>query len=70
MFRSVAIVRHIWVLPVFRYPINMVIYHYPLVGVIFIVMFHIFITKNYPNFSQINTLNTYFGSFTPFMHLG
>ena len=27
----------------------MVIYHYPLIGVIFMVILHIFIIKNYPN---------------------
>ena len=40
---------HRWELPVLRYPRNMVIYHYPLVGVIFMVTLHVFIIKNYPN---------------------
>ena len=40
---------HIWALPVLYYPRNMVIYHYPPIGVIFIVIFHLFIIKNYPN---------------------
>ena len=40
---------HRWVLPVLRYPRNMVIYHYPLIGVIFMVILHIFILKNYAN---------------------
>ena len=43
-------VQYIWVLPVLRYPRNMVIYHYPLIGVIYMVILHIFIIKNYPNF--------------------
>ena len=39
----VALSRHIRVLPVLRYPRNMVIYHYPLIGVIFMVILLIFI---------------------------
>ena len=38
------------VLPVLRYPRNMVIYHYPPIGVIYMVILHVFIIKNYPNF--------------------
>ena len=41
--------QHGRVLPVFRYPRNMVIYHYPLIGVIYMVSLHIIIIKNYPN---------------------
>ena len=42
--------RHRRVLPVLRYPRNMVIYHFPLIGVIFMVILLIFIIQNYPNF--------------------
>ena len=42
--------QHRRVLPVLRYPRNMVIYHYPLIGVIFMVILLIFIIQNYPNF--------------------
>ena len=42
-------VEHRWVLPVLRYPKNMFIYHYPLIGVILIVILLIFIIQNYPN---------------------
>ena len=35
-------------------------YHYPTIGVIFYGNFHVFIIINYPNFSQIITLNTQF----------
>ena len=41
---------HRWVLPVLRYPRNMVIYHNPHIGVIFMVILLIFIIQNYPNF--------------------
>ena len=41
---------HRWVLTVLRSPRNMVIYHYPLIGVIYMVILHVFIIKNYPNF--------------------
>ena len=41
---------HRWVLPVLRYPSNMVIYHYPLFWVILMVILLIFIIQNYPNF--------------------
>ena len=34
---------HRWVLPVLRYHRNTVVYHYPLVGVIFMVILHVFI---------------------------
>ena len=34
----------------------MVIYHYPPIGVIYIVILHVFIIINYPNFPQIITL--------------
>ena len=40
---------HRWALPVLYYPINMEIYHYPLIGVIYIVILQVFIIKNYPN---------------------
>ena len=39
-----------WVLPVLCYPRNMFIYHYPLIGVILMVILLIFIIQNYPNF--------------------
>ena len=64
------VVAHRWSLPVLCYPRIMVIYHYPLVGVIFMVILHVFIIKNDPNFFQIITLNIHFGQFIPFMHLG
>ena len=38
--------QHIRVLPVLCYPRNMVIYHYPLIGVIFMVILLIFIIQN------------------------
>ena len=38
-----------WALPVLHYPRNMVIYHYPPVGVIFMVILYVFIIINYPN---------------------
>ena len=41
--------RHRWAVPVLRYPRNMVICHYPLIGVIFMVILHFIIIKNYPN---------------------
>ena len=40
---------HRWALPVLYYPINMEIYHYPLIGVIYMVILHVFIIKNYPH---------------------
>ena len=40
---------HRRVLPVLHYPRNMVIYHYPLIGVIYMVILHVFKIKNYPN---------------------
>ena len=40
---------HRWALPVFRYPRNVLIYHYPPIRVIFMVILHVFIIKNYPN---------------------
>ena len=40
---------HRRVLPVLHYPINMVIYHYPLIGVIYMVILDVFIIENYPN---------------------
>ena len=40
---------HRWVLPVLCYPRNMVIYHYPLIGVMFMVILLIFIIRNCPN---------------------
>ena len=42
--------KHRRALPVLRYPRNMVIYHYPLIGVIFMVILLISIIQNYPNF--------------------
>ena len=57
---------HILELPVLGYPRNMVIYHYPVIGVIFIVNLYVFIIKITLISSQIITLNTHFGSFTPF----
>ena len=45
-----CMVDHRWALPVPPYPINMVIHHCPLIGVIYMVILHIFIIKNYPNF--------------------
>ena len=48
----------------------MVIYPYPVFGVIFMVILSIFNRKYNPNFSQIIiTLNSYLGSFTPFYDL-
>ena len=41
---------HRWVLPVLRYPSNLVIYHYPPFWVILMVILLIFIIQNYPNF--------------------
>ena len=41
--------KHRKVLPVLRYPRNMVIYHYPLIRVIFMVILHVFIIKSDPN---------------------
>ena len=41
---------HRWALTVLRYPRNIVIYHDPPVGVIFMVIVHVFIINNYPNF--------------------
>ena len=40
---------HRRVLPVLRYPRNIFIYQYPLIGVIFMVILLIFIIQNYPN---------------------
>ena len=37
---------HRWSLPVLRYPINMLIFPYPLFGVIVLVILHVFIIKN------------------------
>ena len=41
--------RHRCALPVLCYPKNMAIYHYPPIGVLFMVILHVFIIKNYPN---------------------
>ena len=38
---------HRWALPVICYPINMAIYPYPSFGVIFMIILHAFIIKNY-----------------------
>ena len=54
-----------WALLVLHYPGNMVIYHYSLVGVIFMVLLHVIIIKITLNSSQIISLNTNFGSFPP-----
>ena len=43
-------INHRRVSPVLRYRRNMVIYHFPLIGVIFMVILLIFIIQNYPNF--------------------
>ena len=40
---------HIWALLVLHYPRNMVICHYPPIGVIFMLILHVFIIKNCPN---------------------
>ena len=42
--------QHSRVLTVLSYPRNMVIYHYPPIGVICMVILHVFIIKNHPNF--------------------
>ena len=52
-------IKHRCVLPVLHYPVNMDIYHYPLIGVIFMVSLLIFIIQNYPNF-----LSKYYPKFT------
>ena len=41
-------VSHRWALPVLYYLRNMEIYHYPPIGVVFMVILHVFIIKNYP----------------------
>ena len=41
---------HRWAFPVICYPRNMLIYHYLLIGVIFLVILLICIIQNYPNF--------------------
>ena len=41
--------KHRRLLPVLHYTRNMVIYHYPLIGVIYMVFLHVFIIKNHPN---------------------
>ena len=43
------IIQHIWELTVPHYPRNMVIYHNSPIGVIFMVILHVFIIKNHPN---------------------
>ena len=48
------------VLPVLRYPINMVIYHYLLIGVIFMVNFSFLLSKITQISSQNITLNSQF----------
>ena len=53
--------KHIWEWTVLHYPINMVIYHYPLIGVIYMVILHILLSKIIQICSQIITLNTQFG---------
>ena len=50
---------HRRVLPVLRYPRHTVIYHYPLIGVIFMVVLLIFIIQNYPIF-----FSNYYPKFT------
>ena len=40
---------NIWALPVLCYPINILIFYYPLTGVVYMVILHVFIIKNYPN---------------------
>ena len=47
---DISTYKHILALTVIRYLRNMVIYHYPLVGVIYMVILHVFIIKNHPNF--------------------
>ena len=42
-------VNHRWISPVLRYLRNMVIYHYPLIGVVYMIILHVFIIKNGPN---------------------
>ena len=49
---------HIWNLSILHYPI-MVIYHYPLAGVILMVILHVFIIKNFSNF-----FSNYFPKYT------
>ena len=55
-----------WALLVICYHTNMVIYHYPLVGVIFMVILHVFIINNYPNLFSVLPLIKILGSI-PFL---
>ena len=41
--------QHRWVLPVLRYPSNVIIYHYPIFWIILMVILLILIIQNYPN---------------------
>ena len=43
---------HRWEIPILRYPKNMVIYHYPPIEVILMVILYDFIIKYYPNLSS------------------
>ena len=52
---------HIRGLPIICYPTIMVIYPYPLFGVILMVILHIIIIKINLNCSQIITLNSHYG---------
>ena len=47
--RTVRFLNHRWVLPVLHYPRHMLIYPYPLILVIYMVILHAFIIKKYPN---------------------
>ena len=57
---------HRWAFPVICYPRNMLIYHYPIFGVTFMVILYVFIIKITLTCSQIITLNKKIGLFTPF----
>ena len=60
-----------WALPVLHFPINMVIYHYPPVAVIFMVILHVSIIKSHPNlFSSYYSKHTIWVIYSFSINLG
>ena len=56
--------QHRWPLLILHYPRNIIIYNFPLIGVIYMVIMHVLLSKITQICSQIISLNPKFGSFT------